>query len=74
MCLIITLVMLGLSIQSFIQHQYMAGAVQIIIALGFMLLLIRNILAAGNQKQGCSTAGCSLTDWFSHLFKKKEED
>jgi len=66
--------MLGLSIQSFMQNQYMAGTVQIIIALGFMLLLIRNILAVRNQKQGCTTAGCGMTDWFSHLFKKKEED
>lgn len=73
MCLIVTLVMLGLAIQSFIQHQWMAGAVQLIIALGFMLLLIRNILAVRNQKQGCSTTGCSMTDWFTNLFKKRED-
>jgi len=65
--------MLGLAIQSFIQHQWMAGTVQLIIALGFILLLIRNILAVRNQKQGCSTTGCGMTDWFTDLFKKREE-
>ena len=73
MCFIVTLVMLGLSIQSFIQHQWMAGATQLIIALGFLALLIRNIIAVRNQKQGCNTAGCSGTDWITNLFKKKEE-
>ena len=73
MCLIVTIVMLGLSIQSFMQHQWMAGAVQLIIALGFVLLLIRNIMAVRNQKQGCSTSGCAMTDWFTNLFKKKED-
>ena len=70
MCLIVTLVMLGLAIQSFIQHQWMAGAVQLIIAFGFIILLIRNILAVRAQKQGCSTIGCGVTDWFTNLFKK----
>lgn len=73
MCLIVTLVMLGLATQSFIQHQWMAGTVQLVIALVFILLLIRNILAVRSQKQGCSTTGCSMTDWFTDLFKKKEE-
>ncbi|WP_309498928.1 hypothetical protein [Sulfurovum sp.] len=71
MCLIVALVMFGLCIQSFIQHQYMAGAVQLIIALGFTLLLVRNIIAVRNGKQVCSTNGCKMTDWFIHLFKKK---
>mgnify|MGYP001827683680 CR=1 FL=1 len=66
MCLIVTLVMLGLAIQSFIQHQWIAGGLQVIIALGFMLLLIRNILAVREQKHGCSTTGCGVTDWFSN--------
>jgi hypothetical protein len=50
----------------------MAGAIQLIIALGFLTLLIRNIIMVRNQKQGCSTTGCGMTDWFSNLFKKKE--
>jgi len=71
MCLIVTIVMLGLAIQSYIQHQWMAGSVQLIIALGFVALLIRNIIAVRNEKQGCSTSGCSMTDWFTNLFKRK---
>ena len=73
MCLIVILVMLGLAIQSFIQHQWTAGVIQLTIALGFMLLLIRNILAVREQKHGCSTTGCSITNWFSNLFKKRGE-
>ena len=72
MCLIVTLVMLGVSIQSFIQHQWMAGVLQFIIALGFMILLIRNILTVSCQKQKCSTTGCSIPDWFTKLFKKRK--
>jgi hypothetical protein len=73
MCFIVTIVMLGLAIQSFMQHQWMAGVTQLIIALGFLALLIRNVIAVRNQKQGCNTAGCSGTDWISNLFKKKED-
>lgn len=73
MCLIVTLVMFAVAIQSFIQHQWMAGVVQLIIALGFLTLLIRNILAVRNQKQGCTTTGCGITDWFTDLFKKREK-
>ena len=72
MCLIITLVMFGVAIQSFMQHQWMAGAIQLIIAAGFMVLLIRNILAVRNQKKECTTTGCGITDWFTSLFKRKE--
>ena len=72
MCLIITLIMLGVAIQSFIQQQWMAGALQFIIALGFLGLLIRNIIAVRNQKQGCTTTGCGITDWFARIFKKRE--
>jgi len=72
MCLIVTLVMFGVAIQSFIEHQWIAGIIQLIIAAGFMLLLIRNILAVRNQKQGCTTAGCGITDWLTRLFKKRE--
>jgi hypothetical protein len=73
MCLIVTLVMLGLAIQSFIQHQWMAGVIQLTIALGFMLLLIRNILLVREQKHGCTSTGCGTTDWFTNLFKKREK-
>ena len=72
MCLIITLLMFAVAIQSFMQHQWMAGAIQFLIALGFLFLLIRNILAVRNEKQGCTTTGCGITDWFTTLFKKRE--
>lgn len=73
MCFIVTIVMFGLAIQSFMQHQWMAGATQLIISFGFIALLIRNIIAVRNQKEGCNTAGCSGTDWISNLFKKQED-
>ncbi len=71
MCLIVTLVMFILAIQSFMQHQWIAGILQIIISFGFLALLIRNILAVKNQKEGCNTTDCSSTEWFVNLFKKK---
>ena len=73
MCPIVTLVMLGLAIQSFIQHQWIAGSIQLVISLGFMLLLIRNIFAVRAQKKGCTTTTCGITDWFSHILKKSEK-
>lgn len=72
MCLIVALVMFGVAIQSFMQHQWTAGVLQLIIALGFMFLLIRNILAVRDQKRGCTTTGCGGTDWLTNLFKKRE--
>jgi len=51
----------------------MAGAVQLIIALGFFALLMRNIIVVRNQKQDCTTSGCGMTEWFTNLFKKKEK-
>jgi len=73
MCLIVTIVMLGLAIQNLLQAQYMAGATQLIIALGFLALLIRNILAVRQEKQGCDTELCTGTGWISNLFKKKDK-
>ena len=73
MCLIVMLVMLSLAIQSLLQEQYLAGAIQLIIALGFAALLIRNIIAVRNMKEGCNTSGCTGTSWFTNLFKKKED-
>ena len=73
MCLIVTIIMLVLSIQNLIQHQWLTGMVQLIIALGFLLLLIRNIRKARCDKNGGCEDGCLITDWFSKLFKKKEK-
>jgi hypothetical protein len=65
--------MFTLAIQSFLQAQYKAGTIQIIIALGFLALLIRNIIAVRNHKQSCSTSACGGTNWLHKLFKKKEK-
>ena len=73
MCLIVMLVMLILAIQSLLQAQYLAGSMQLIIALGFAVLLIRNIIAVRNMKEGCTSSSCAGTNWFVNLFKKKEE-
>jgi len=73
MCLIITIIMIVLAAQNLMQTHWVVGGVQLVIALGLLALLIRNIIAARNQKQGCSTTGCGMTDWLTTLFKKKED-
>jgi len=72
MCLIITIIMLVLSIQNLIQHQWLIGIMQLIIALGFLLLLMRNIRKARCDKNGGCDNGCLITDWITKLFKKRE--
>ena len=77
MCLIVTIIMFGFAIQSFIQEQYSTGVIQLIIALGFLTLLARNIYVARehkmrSQKEGCSTTGCSTPNWLNKLFKKEK--
>lgn len=73
MCLIVTILLFGFSVQSLIQGEWLIGIFQLLVSFGFLALLIRNIIAVRNQKQGCNTAGCSGTDWFTNLFKKSEE-
>ena len=72
MCLIITIIMLVLSIQNLMQHQWLIGIMQLIIALGFLLLLMRNIRKARCDKNGGCDNGCLITDWIAKLFKKRE--
>ena len=72
MCLIVTIITLVLSIQNLMQQQWLIGIIQLIIALGFLVLLIRNIRKARCDKNGGCTDGCLLTDGISKLFKKKE--
>ena len=69
MCLIVTIIMLVLSIQNLISQQWLTGIVQLIIALGFLLLLIRNIRKARCDKNGGCVKGCMITDWLANLFK-----
>ncbi len=73
MCAIITIIMLGLSIQNLIAHNWLTGATQLIIALGFLLLLINNIYRVKAEKSGCDYKGCRVSNWLGNLFKKKKE-
>lgn len=72
MCLVVTIIMLVLSIQNLIQSQWITGIVQLIIALGFLLLLIRNIQKARCDKNGGCDNGSMLTGWMGSLFKKEK--
>jgi len=71
MCLIVAFVMLALCIQSFMQQQWIAGTIQLIISVGFFLLLARNIVDVKNYKNGCTTSGCTSSDWIKNIFRKK---
>jgi len=70
MCAIITLVMLGLSLQNLIAQNWLTGLTQLIIALGFLLLLINNIYRVKIEKSGCDYQGCRITNWLSKYFTK----
>ena len=72
MCFVVACVMFALSIQNFLQHQYMTGGLQLMIALGFTTLLVRNVLAVKNQKKDCTATGCDSMNWFTKLSPKKE--
>ncbi len=72
MCLIITIIMLVLFIQNLMQHQWLIGIVQLIIALAFLVLLIRNVRKARCDKNGGCENGCLITDWITKLFKKRK--
>ena len=71
MCLIITLVMLVLSIQNLMIENWITGGVQLIIAIGFLLLLINNIQRTRCERNGTCYNGCSVSNWIVNLFKKK---
>ena len=71
MCLIVTIVMLFLSIQNLMQDHWFIGIIQLLIAIGFILLLLRHI----RQVQCDRTAHCNscvLSDFITTLFKKKD--
>ena len=74
MCLIVTIILLGLSIQNLITENWLVGIVQLIISLGFVLLLIKNIRDVRAIKSGVTCdKGCSVANWIGDLFKKKEK-
>jgi len=66
--------MLVLSIQNLITEHYFVGIIQLIISLGFVLLLINNIRQVKAMKNGTTCdKGCSITHWFGNFFKKSEK-
>jgi hypothetical protein len=73
MCLIITIIMLGLALSNLMAHNWLTGVVQTVIALGFMLLLINNIRQTRAEKSGQCYNGCQVTNWMGNLFKKKKK-
>ena len=72
MCLIITIIMLGLAISNLMIENWLTGVVQLVIALGFLLLLINNIRRTKAERAGQCYNGCQVTNWLGDLFKKKE--
>jgi len=72
MCLIITLIMFGLAIQNIIQEHWIVGSIQFLIAIGFFVLLLRNIQKARCDRDGSCHNGCVLTGWITKVFTKKD--
>ncbi|MEA2028655.1 MAG: hypothetical protein U9N49_06735 [Campylobacterota bacterium] len=72
MCLIVTIVLLLLSIESLANGHFLMGSVQLLISFGFLFLLLRNIRQAQCDRtgKGCES-GCSLIPWIAKVFKKK---
>ncbi|MDM5271130.1 hypothetical protein PGH07_02985 [Sulfurovum sp. zt1-1] len=73
MCLIITVIMLVLAVQNLMLSHWLIGGVQLLIALGFLLLLIRNIRITHCERNGSCDNFCMLPNRLTKLFKKKEE-
>ncbi|QOR62455.1 hypothetical protein ACM66Z_02980 [Sulfurovum sp. ST-21] len=73
MCLIVTILMLVLSIQNLINHQWSIGILQLVIAIGFTIILGRNIQMSRCERTGeCS--GCTLPNWLTRWFRKRDSD
>jgi hypothetical protein len=73
MCLIVTVIMLFLAVQNLMLSHWLVGGVQLLIALGFLFLLIRNIRITHCERSEKCDNFCMLSDWFMKLFKKKEK-
>ena len=72
MCLILTIVMFVLAIQNLMQHYWMMGMLQLMLALFFLFLLWRNIQQTRCDRNGnCNS--CMLPEWITKRFTKKEE-
>ena len=73
MCLIVTVIMLFLAIQNLISAHWLIGSVQLLIALGFLVLLVRNIRITHCERKGNCDNFCMLPEWLTKLFKTKEK-
>jgi hypothetical protein len=65
--------MFGFAIQNLLVENWLTGATQLIIALGFLAFLINNIQKARCERNGTCHSGCSISNWITDLFKKKEK-
>jgi hypothetical protein len=70
MCLIVTIVMLGLAIQSYMHGDMLTGSLQLFATLAFAFMLIRNIrLTHCDKNAGCNNI-CMLPSWITNYFNK----
>ena len=69
MCLIITIIIFGFSIQNLLIENWLTGISQLILALGFLLLLLNNIRRMKAIKSGNCYNGCRVTNFFKNLRK-----
>jgi hypothetical protein len=61
-----------LAIQNLMQHYWMMGMLQLVLAFIFLFLLWRNIQVARCDRNG-NCSGCMLPDWLTNFFQKKEK-
>ena len=73
MCLIVTLVMFVMSIQSFIYGDYRTGSLSLVIALGFGFMLVRNIGLTRCDRNASCNHFCMLPSWMTSWFSKKDK-
>ena len=71
MCFVIAIVTLILAIQNLLAQNWLTGAVQLAISIGFLLLLINNIRRRRCERDGTSCNGCLVTNWIGSIFKRK---
>jgi len=60
------------AIQNLMQHYWMMGSLQLVLALFFAFLLWRNIQQARCDRSG-NCNGCMLPDWITKYFRKNNE-
>ena len=69
MCLVITIIIFGFAVQNLMIENWLIGVSQLVIALGFLLLLINNIRRMKALKSGRCYNGCRITNFLKNLRK-----